>query len=229
MKYRIFLILAVGWLLITLGGCVQPNSPPIARFTRSPSSGEVPLFVSFNATSSSDGDGYIDSYSWSYGDGATGTGITSAHTYTAAGTYAATLTVRDNDGAADSITHTVSASAASTPSPPSPTPGVDYSVTAGQILDEFDANEIAATMKYQNKTIAVSGYVNNTGMSISDRPYVTLIRSAGLWTLREVWCYFPTSAMGTLASLSEGQHVTIIGDFDDYMLLTVWLENCRMP
>jgi hypothetical protein len=98
----------------------------------------------------------------------------------------------------------------------------------GQILDEFEANEIAATLKYQGRAIAVSGYVDSVGMSVMDMPYVVLIRSPGIFTFREVWCEFPTSAMAALASLSEGSHITIVGDFDDYMLLTVWLENCRL-
>jgi len=221
------LVLVICWAVL-LAGCMQVNSPPVARFTRNPSSGEAPLFVTFDATSSTDRNGYIVAYSWAFGDGSSGTGVTSSHTYTTAGNYAAALTVRDDAGGTDSATHSVSVAAPSTPTLPSPTPGVDYSVTAGQILDEFETNEIAATLKYQNKTIAVSGYVDSTGMSITDRPYVTLIRSPGLWTLRTVWCYFPVSAMSALASLREGDHVTIVGDFDDYLLVTVWLENCHL-
>lgn len=223
MRQRIPLVLAAACALAVLAGCVQPNIPPVARFTRNPSSGEAPLFVAFDASSSSDGDGYITMYSWAFGDGASGTGVTASHTYTVPGSYTAALTVRDDSGETDSVTHTVSVVAS-----PTPTLDADYSVTAGQILDEFEANEVAATLKYQNKTIAVSGYVQDIGMSIMDRPYVTVIRSPGLWTLREVWCYFPVSAMPALASLREDDHVTIVGSFDDYMLLTVWLEDCRL-
>ena len=65
-------------------------------------------------------------------------------------------------------------------------------------------------------------------MSVSDVPYVTLVRSPGAYSWSEVWCYFPVSAMGALASLSEESHITIVGDVYNYMLSTVWMENCRL-
>lgn len=220
MRQRLPLVLAGACMLAVLAGCVQPNVPPVARFTRDPSSGTAPLFVAFDASLSTDSDGYIAGYSWAFGDGSSGTGVTASHTYGGAGNYSATLTVRDDVGATDSVTHTVSVATSSTPPP-----DADYSVTAGQILDEFEANEVAATLKYQGKTIAVSGYVDRVGMSVMDRPYVALIRSPGLWTLSEVFCYFPASAMPALASLRKDDYATIVGSFDDYMFLTVWLEG----
>lgn len=81
-----------------------PNSPPVASFTRTPSSGEAPLSVSFNASASSDPDGSIVSYVWSFGDGGSGSGITATHTYNSTGTYTAQLTVTDDDGATDTAT-----------------------------------------------------------------------------------------------------------------------------
>ena len=92
-----------------------PNSPPVASFAATPSSGEAPLGVSFNASGSSDSDGSITSYTWSFGDGNNGTGITVSHTYNDAGTYAAQLTVTDDDGATDTTTIQVEVSASSVP------------------------------------------------------------------------------------------------------------------
>jgi len=219
-------------VMLLLSGCMFVNSPPVASFTRTPSSGAAPLNVTFSAVASRDPDGIINSYVWNFGDSGTGAGISTSHIYQSAGTYTAVLRITDDDGDTDTASQTITVTAAYTPpvTPPytPPASGADYSVSAGTILDEFEANEIAATLKYQNKTIAVSGYVQSIGMSIMDRPYVTLIRSAGLWTLREVWCYFPSSYASSLTSLREGDYVTIVGDFDDYMFLTVWLEDCRL-
>ena len=78
------------------------NQSPNASFTASPTSGNAPLSVSFNASASSDPDGTIVSYSWDFGDGATGAGVSPNHTYGSAGNYTATLTVADNDSATDS-------------------------------------------------------------------------------------------------------------------------------
>ncbi|MEM2983385.1 MAG: PKD domain-containing protein, partial [Candidatus Bathyarchaeia archaeon] len=86
------------------------NQRPVAIIKASPTTGEAPLTVNFDGSSSYDPDGNIVSYNWSFGDGATGSGARLNHTYSSAGTYTATLTVTDNEGATgtDSITISVS-------------------------------------------------------------------------------------------------------------------------
>lgn len=76
-----------------------PNQRPTAAFTTGTTAGPAPLDVSFDASSSADPDGTIESYAWSFGDGGTGTGVTATHTYGAAGLYTPTLTVTDDRGA----------------------------------------------------------------------------------------------------------------------------------
>jgi PKD repeat protein len=83
------------------------NNPPTASFTASPTSGDAPLAVSFNASGSSDSDGSITSYAWSFGDGGSSSGVTASHTYTSAGTYTAQLIVTDDDGSTDFATRTI--------------------------------------------------------------------------------------------------------------------------
>lgn len=77
---------------------VPTESPPIACFTMSPSSGSAPLTVSFDASCSSDPVGSIASYQWSFGDGTTGSGRTTSHTYWSADNYSVRLTVTDDTG-----------------------------------------------------------------------------------------------------------------------------------
>ncbi|MFO7956539.1 MAG: PKD domain-containing protein [Candidatus Brocadiia bacterium] len=87
----------------------EPNAPPVASITATPTSGEAPLEVAFDGSTSSDSDGSIVSYQWQFGDGTTADTVTPSHTYGAAGTYQVTLTVTDDDGATDtdSVTITV--------------------------------------------------------------------------------------------------------------------------
>ena len=76
------------------------NTPPIARGTALPSSGEPPLVVDFVGTDSYDPDGNIASYDWDFGDGsAHATNPIVQHTYAALGNYVARLKVTDNNGA----------------------------------------------------------------------------------------------------------------------------------
>ncbi len=74
------------------------NQPPVAN-----AGPDLALTVGSNATftasGSSDPDGAISSYQWTFGDGSTASGLSVSHTYAAAGAYTVTLTVTDNLGA----------------------------------------------------------------------------------------------------------------------------------
>lgn len=87
------------------------NQSPIARATATPSSGVAPLAVSFNGGTSSDPDGSIASWAWTFGDGGTASGAAVSHTYAASGAYTAQLTVTDNQGATGSTSAPISVSA----------------------------------------------------------------------------------------------------------------------
>ena len=80
------------------------NRAPVAVASASPTSGVVPLTVSFDGSGSADADGTIVSYTWNFGDGASASGITVSHTYTTPGGYTARLTVTDNQGTSASST-----------------------------------------------------------------------------------------------------------------------------
>jgi len=71
-------------------------------FTATPSSGYVPLTVSFDASGST-GPTQIVDYEWDFGDGADGSGVTVTHGYVTAGEYTATLTITDDQGASGSL------------------------------------------------------------------------------------------------------------------------------
>lgn len=87
-------------------GSVPGNNAPTARFTMTPSYGNSPLAVSFDASLSSDADGTIASYAWDFGDDTTGSGKTIGHTFTALVTtnYTVQLTVTDNQGGSATTT-----------------------------------------------------------------------------------------------------------------------------
>lgn len=93
------------------------NQAPTATFTVSPSSGLPGTWFTVNAAASSDPDGSIVSYSWTFGDGTTGSGVTAYNNYATAGVYTVQLTVTDNNGATDTYSQPLSVTAAPNQSP----------------------------------------------------------------------------------------------------------------
>ena len=87
------------------------NTPPTAAFTAACTD----LSCTFT-DGSSDSDGTIATWRWTFGDGATATTRNASHSYAAAGTYTATLIVNDDGGASDTAATTVNVTA-----PPPPT------------------------------------------------------------------------------------------------------------
>ncbi|MEN8179651.1 MAG: PKD domain-containing protein, partial [Pseudomonadota bacterium] len=87
----------------TTATIVEANQPPVAD-PAGPYIGTENISVTFDGSASSDPDGTIVSYAWTFGDGGTGTGISPSHTYTTAGSYTVSLTVTDDAGDSDSTT-----------------------------------------------------------------------------------------------------------------------------
>jgi len=96
---------------ITVRDPTGQNVPPVAVAFADPTSGYLPLEVTFTSTGSSDSDGSIASHSWDFGDGGTSTEANPSHTFDLAGTYDVVLTVTDDGSPAlsgvDYVTITV--------------------------------------------------------------------------------------------------------------------------
>ncbi len=80
---------------------------PTASFGVAGAPGLVGAPVGFDASASSDVDGPIVSYDWSFGDGAAGSGVDPSHTYGAAGNYTVGLTVTDVGAKTGTVTRSL--------------------------------------------------------------------------------------------------------------------------
>lgn len=101
-------------------------------------------------------------------------------------------------------------------------------ISAGDLYDAYDANEVAAANAYQGKLVNVTGVVLDFGDDgWMGGPYVELgkgdAKILGVsFELLGVKCY---TDQGTAASLTKGQVVTMQGRVDDFNL-DVEVKGC---
>ena len=106
-----------------------PNDPPRAEF-------EVTcqdLRCTF-VDRSTDDDGSVANWSWTFGDGSTSSERNPSHTYAAEGRYDVLLMVTDDDGAADTKTHPAEPTA---PAPSNQPPHADFDVHCEHLTCDF--------------------------------------------------------------------------------------------
>ncbi len=157
------------------------NQPPTARFAPSMKSPQTDQNVTFDASASSDPDGTITAYAWSFGDGTAGTGVTATHSYATAGTYIVSLTVTDNQGAisvAATTTLTVSQSTQPNSQPNSPV-SFTLSATSGRATLTWTApsntggSAIVQYRIYRGTTSSLLTWIANTTITTYEDTSVT--------------------------------------------------------
>lgn len=103
---------------------VRENRRPVAKFSWTPLTPNVGELVTFDASSSYDPDGYIESYIWEFGDGSIGYGKVVSYVYKNGGTFTVNLTVIDNGGLKKSSLNTIYIIPGSEPTEPKNEPFV---------------------------------------------------------------------------------------------------------
>lgn len=97
-------------------------------------------------------------------------------------------------------------------------------ITAPKLVEEYDANEIAADEKYKGKTLQVKGIVEEIGKDLLGNMYIAL-RGDGL--LLSVACFFEDDYAKQLAKISKDQRLTIEGVCDGLMMV-VNINNSKI-
>ena len=108
---------------------VLPNVAPSAAFTSSCAG----ISCTFDATGSTDSDGTVQSYEWTFSDGDEAGGPNPRKDFADTGTYDATLTVTDDGGLTSSVTHQVSVVKPNVP------PTADFTATCDYLECHLDA------------------------------------------------------------------------------------------
>ncbi|MBI4586113.1 MAG: PKD domain-containing protein [Planctomycetes bacterium] len=117
------------------GPCAGKPLQPLASFEADPVSGDAPLLVALDASASTDPDGQIRAYRWSFGDpwtsGTPPAGPQAAHVYLGSGNYTVRLTVTDDSGLSSTATRTIRVTGS-----PFPRPGLLHPITEEPYLEE---------------------------------------------------------------------------------------------
>lgn len=167
------LILALSTLLMACGGggggtsTAPPALQPVASFSATPSSGEAPLEVTFDASDSRAVEGTLTAFAWQFGDGSTGSGSRTSHRYDSAGSFEASLTVTNSAGRSASRSRSI------TVTPPPTTYRVSGTVLIGSAtaVDSstndpnaaFRNNGVPASAQAVQLPISIGGYLARAG------------------------------------------------------------------
>jgi RNA polymerase subunit RPABC4/transcription elongation factor Spt4 len=105
-------------------------------------------------------------------------------------------------------------------------PEQSISVTAEQLLEAYNENEVKADSQYKGKVLEVTGIVNTIGKDILDEAYVT-VGSGEPYEVWSVQCYFGKGDLDSISELSPGDTVTISGKCSG-KTLNVALKQCTV-
>ncbi len=103
-------------------------------------------------------------------------------------------------------------------------PKVDMEVSASELYNAYEANEVSADGQYKGKRLLIKGVVGTIGKDVLDDPYVSL----KIDYLQSVNCYFSDKNNKVLSQLNKGQKVQIIGTCSGRSLTDVVVKNCEL-
>ena len=97
-------------------------------------------------------------------------------------------------------------------------------ISARELMQAYKANEVDADVRYKDKTLVVSGTVDNIKKDIFNTLYITLETGEFLSSIQ---CYFDDSHEKELGNIQKGQSLTIKGNCGG-LLGNVSLKDCEI-
>jgi len=98
-------------------------------------------------------------------------------------------------------------------------------VSPHQLYADYEANEVAADLKYKDKVLIVTGKVQEITKDYDDQICVTIYTGDIIGTIR---CSFATSHTNEVAGLEKGQSITIKGKCEGKSIFNVNLGGCSL-
>ena len=99
-------------------------------------------------------------------------------------------------------------------------------ISAVQLSEDYNANQVSADAKYKNKSLEISGIIESIGKDILDTPYVSLKGRAS--SFFGVQCMFGKADEPKLATLSKGQSIVLRGEVSGESIGNVLVNGCQI-
>ncbi len=103
---------------------------------------------------------------------------------------------------------------------------IDYiKVTADELCNDYEKNEINADKKYKNQLLEISGVVDGIDSDIMDEPVVRL-KCGNEYSFTNVSCSF--TSKDEAAELEKGKEITIIGKSTGEVIGSPTVKDCQI-
>ena len=110
---------------------------------------------------------------------------------------------------------------------PKPLPKPIPLTQAGEILQSYTDNEVAADLRFKGKTVRVTGVVGSIGKDIADRIYVT-VGTGEQFEHPIIQAFFSDAWTERAAKLHRGQNVTVMGRVEGLIIMNVVLQDSEI-
>jgi hypothetical protein len=93
------------------------------------------------------------------------------------------------------------------------------------VQKEYEANEVAADMKFKGKRLLFTGTVQEISKDLLDDIYIQLV---GTDEFSSPHAYFGDTDKAAIAQLRKGQKIAFTGAVDGFVMGSVMIRGCRL-
>ena len=103
----------------------------------------------------------------------------------------------------------------------------ELNISATELINAYNENEVKADKMYKGKIVEVNGIVEGIDSGISDNAIVRL-SDGDEFSFDDVICYIDNDNQNKACELEKGQNVTIIGEASGEIAGTPCIKDCKI-